>query len=278
MRLLTVLLLSMPLLACGPEPFYDDNIGVEGIATEPGSLAGQWAFHLRYIDVAYVPLLAREVESGGDQYFLVDRAWDAASASYSESWTFCIDDNMETAGLRMTTPDATRDSVVLLDTAPTLEHASGEYGARDAVQLWALRDLPDLFNTPVPTPDNYQEAPQRDWIYDADGDGNLGCTMLLNGFLEGEDYYISRKINHFRGVVATPDQIFGLQSHSSSWSVLEATVLFAVHTGEIPSDDGWQHPDPKRNWFEQIRMADDASCDDVRRARESEQLSKLRPF
>jgi hypothetical protein len=37
--------------AC-PEPFYDDNIGVEGVATEAGSLQGTFALKSQAMDQA----------------------------------------------------------------------------------------------------------------------------------------------------------------------------------------------------------------------------------
>lgn len=277
MRSLTLLLVLATALAC-EAPYYDGDIGVEGVPTPTGSLAGTWALHQRFISVAYIPLLLREVESGSDQYFLLHRTWDPERALYDDVWTFCIDVNHESAGLYMDTPDATRESVDLRDSVAEVAHARGEYHSRDMVQLWALRNLPDLLETPVPTPDNYQQSPQKDWIYDADGDGHVGCTMLLRGFLEGEDYYINRKIIDYRGAVLGEDRVIGLISVRAAWSVLESTVQLAVHTGEIPSDEAEQHPDPKRSWFEMIRLDEDAGCVDVEAARDSEALVKLYPY
>ncbi len=278
MRILLALLALSLLSACPPEPFYDDDIGVPGVATDEGALAGSWAQRQRYIYVTFIPLIGSEVESGGDQYFLIERSWDAEARQYDESWTFCIDDNMEAAGLYMETPEATLNSVVFEDTVPEVDHGTGEVKIADALELWALRNMPDPYHTAIPTPDNYQDAPMRDWIYDADGDGNIGCTMNLRGALEGEDYYINRKVTGYRGVVASEDQIVGLLNQRSSWSVLESTLAVAVHTGEIPSDDGKQHPDPKRSWYQQVRLPEGSTCADVKQAREDETLSKLRPF
>ena len=262
-----------------PEPYYDDNIGIPGIATADGELAGSWAVHLRYITVAMVPVLGHEVESGGDKYYLVERSWQSGDGTYLERWQFCRDLNNESAGLTMVTPDATRDSVVLPDTRARVDHPRGEFGTADHTELWALRNLPDLKNTPIPTPDNYRDAPQRDWIYDADNDGHLGHTMLLSGYLEGEDYYVCRKFHQLNGVVASLDHVIGLHQVRSSWSVLESTASpIAIHTGEIPSDQARQVDDPKRNWWEQVRLGDGATCDAVRTAADDGTLSTLRPF
>jgi len=274
---LPALLALLAPLACA-EPYYDDDIGVEGVATPAGSLEGSWAFHQRFISVAFIPILGREVESGSDQYFLVQRSWDAERQAYVDSWTFCVDINHESAGLFMETPDATRDSVELPDSVVEVDHPVGAYSTVDLLQLWALRDMPDPLTTAVPTPDNYQQSPQRDWIYDADGDGNVGCTMLLRGFFEGEDYYVNRKVIDYRGAVLSEERVIGLISVRSSWSVLESTVPVAVHTGEIPSDEAAQHPDPRRSWFEMVRLDEGATCAEVERARENETLVKLYPY
>ncbi|MBN2361865.1 MAG: hypothetical protein JXR83_20610 [Deltaproteobacteria bacterium] len=273
---------ALPLLlfaAACPEPYYNDDIGIPGVATAEGELAGSWAVRLRYITVAYVPVLGHEVQSGGDKYYLLERTWQATAGDYLERWRLCADINFESAGLLMTTPDATRDSVVLLDTRARVDHASGEFGTADHTELWALRNLPDLHNTPIPTPDNYRDAPQRDWIYDADNDGHVGHTMLLSGYLQGEDYYVCRKFHQLTGVIASADRVLGLHRLRSSWSVLESTASpIAVHTGEIPSDQAEQHPDPKVNWWEQARLADGADCARVRAAMDDGTLSRLRPF
>jgi len=276
LRLLALFLVLLP-LAC-TEPYYDDSIGVEGVPTEAGSLAGTWALHQRFISVAFIPILGREIEGGSDQYFLVQRSWDTEQERYDDVWSFCVDISHESAGLFMETPTATRESVDLRDSVADVAHASGEYHSKDMLQLWALRDLPDSYGTPVPTPDNYRDAPQRDWIYDADGDGNIGCTMMLRGFLQGEDYYVNRKAIDYRGAVLSEDRVIGLIDVRAAWSVLESTVPVAVHTGELPSDEAEQHPDPRRSWFEMIRLDAAATCADVERAMNDEDLVKLYPY
>ncbi len=271
-------LILIALASCFPEPYYDDTIGVEGVATEPGELAGTWAVHQQNLYLGYVPVLGYDVESGGDQYFLMQRSWDAEAEQYQESWGLCADYHIEAAGVTIEPTEDTVASVDVQATLPVVDHPAGAYHSDDAVQLWALRDLPDLLGTAVPTPDNYQQAPQRDWIYDADGDGKLACTVLVHGLLEGEEYYVSRKITQFRGVVRGPDRVFGLVEVAAAWSVLDATVALAIHSREIPSDEVTQHPDPKRSWFEQVRLADDASCASVRAADADGRLARLRPF
>lgn len=276
LRLLSLTALT-GLGAC-PQPYYDDDIGVAGVATDEGALAGRFAHRQRYIYVTYVPFLGQEVESGGDQYLLVERTWDAGEARYREAWSFCVDVNHEAAGLVTETLDAARDSVVFSETLAQVDHATGQFTVVDGLQLWALRNLPDPYQTAIPTPDDYQQSPQKDWIYDADGDGKLGCTARIHGVLEGEDYFVNRKVSGYHGVVTGPDRVLGLMEQRSSWSVLESTVALAVHTGEIPSDQAKQHPDPKRSWFEQVRLPDSATCAEVRTARDDGTLSTTRPF
>lgn len=269
---------SMLFLACAPEPFYDENIGVPGVAVEAGSLAGTWAFHYRYTSLGYVLFLAQEVEAVRDEYFLLHRAWNPDSMRYTEQWTICGDANSETAGLRVETSAATLRGANIVDGQPQVDHERGAYHLADALQLWALHNLPDPLLTPLPTPENYQEAPYSHWIWDSDADGNIGCTSYLHGLIEGEGYYIRRAVNDFRGPVLNADYIFGLVRQHSSWAILESTVPFTVQAGRVPSDDNHSHPNPKRSWFEQIRMPDNANCSDVIKARDTKGLSVLRPF
>ena len=265
--------------ACAPEPFYDDTIGVPGVATEEGALAGSWAAHYRFTRTGYVPILAREVESVGDQVFLVERLWDEELGVYNDQWkSLCLDVSGETAGLSMRFDESTLNSVGLFDGVSNVEHDNGMYTSDGIVELWGLHNLPNLRTTPVPTPDNYQDSPQRDWVYDSDGDGEVGCTSHMSGLVNGEGYFIKRAITNYRGVIRSPDQVFGFIIQTSAWATLESTVSFAVNSGTIPSDDAKQHDDPRQSWFEHIRIADGAGCDEVKAAYNNKDLSTLRPF
>ncbi len=274
-----MLLSSLTLLcACPPPPHYDDAIGVSGVASEPGSLAGSWAVHQRQIYLGWVAVLASEVEVGGDQYFLLERSWDDESETYQEQWQLCADLRFETAGLRIEPTEATVRNVAMTAPSPEIEHSTGGFAAADLLQLWALRDLPDPLRTTLPNAENYQQAPQRDWIYDADSDGELATTVLLKGILEGEERYVNRKIVQQRGVVASEHQLIGLIEIRASWAVLDATVALAIHHGEMPSESNRQHPDPKRSWFEQQRLEGVGSCTAVMQASDDGTLSTTRPF
>ena len=71
-----------------PAPYYDDVIGVEGVATDPGSLAGTFALQSQAMDQANTVL--GPVDTGGITWSLVIRTARADDDNlYDETIEVC---------------------------------------------------------------------------------------------------------------------------------------------------------------------------------------------
>jgi hypothetical protein len=261
--------------ACGPEPVYDDRIDVQAVPTERGALAGTFALQTISNAMVDVPLLG-EKEGISLNFRLVTRTWDDAEGFYLQRSLLCGGQHDEVAGIQSTVPESTYRAVPESKTERIDgDHAEGTYVATGHVQLWAIRDLPDPHETPLPeTLEESETEPHKSRIYDMDGDGHPGYTDYATGLVTGEVYGIKRKWVDLDGVTLGPDHIVGLAENRYEGLQLgnNNELLDGKGSSQKP------HPDPKENWFEEVRIDEGADCDDVIAAVEDGTLSRLRPF
>ena len=97
---LLLVLSGAGLVAACAEPFYDDDIGVEGVAVDEGSLAGVFAVKGTAVDQADTVL--GKVDTGGITFYLSTRTYNAETRVYDEVLKDCAVENFETAGLQTT--------------------------------------------------------------------------------------------------------------------------------------------------------------------------------
>lgn len=260
-----VLSLVVVVAAAGcPAPFYDDTIGVEGKATDPGSLAGTFALQSQAMDQANTVL--GPVDTGGITWSLVIRTPRADDAGlYDETIEVCDVENFETAGLSTVNTRATLDAIPISAAVLDVDHQTGAFLRLPYREFWAVRDLAD--DEPLPTD---KESPV---FYDMDGDGNPGTTVVTSGLVDGEVYVAQRKTVEQTGVVQGEDVSFGLAKVKKEGTVLAANNDFLLN--EAPREP---HPNPKNSWFMEVRIEDGAGCDTVTAARDDGTLPVRRPF
>lgn len=273
----TAALMLLAGTACGggPAPDFNDDIGVEAIPVAPGEAAGTFALKVVNTTLVQIPVLG-DYAGGGVNYRLVTRTFDEAAGAYRQSSQLCGGFNIEVAGVVTSVPGPTY-RLVAPSTAEIVEiDEGGAYTQRDHIQLWGLRDLPEPFTTPLPA-DKVEaaEAPHRDRIFDMDDDGNPGITSIVSGAVNGEVYVIQRKTVTTSGVVLGPDRALGLSANTNELVQLGNNNALLDRQSE---GSAAAHPDPLRSWFEEVRVDETFTCDDVMRAEEDGILSVRRPF
>jgi hypothetical protein len=278
MRALSLLgptLLGLPvLLACGPEPVYDETLGVEAVPVREGELAGTFALKTNSLTVEPTPL--GEQDGGGTNLRLVVREWSEADGVYLQRSRLCGGVNFEVAGLSQHLPIESFEKVPeSTEEIVEVDHRRGTYGSTGHLQLWGLRDLPDPFSTPLPeTRDEAASEPHASRIFDMDEDGDPAVTIYMSGIATGEVYGIFRKTVDLEGVTLGPDHMIGLSSlHKEALQLGADNELL-----DLGSTVGWNHPDKKESWFEEVRLDEGATCADVRAAEDDGRLSRMRPF
>lgn len=260
------------------EPFYSDDIGME--AEPPGDegvLAGTFALKTVNTTLITIPVIEREEQGGGVNYRLVTRTWDAEAGLYRQSSFLCGGFNYEVAGVVTSLPESTYRAVPE-STAETLvvDHAAGTYFSDGHLQLWALQDLPDPFETELPaTEAEAALPPHNERIYDMDDDGEPGATTFVSGLVEGRQYIAQRKTVEIEGITLGPDRFIGLARNTNEIVYLGNDNPLLDQRSEGASQP---HPDPKESWFEERRVDEGATCDDVVQMGEDDVLARVRPF
>jgi hypothetical protein len=248
---------------------------LQAVSVEDGALAGAWGVKIALSTVATFPVFG-EIDAGGDTYYLTVRTWNEADAAYDVDVQLCGGRTYDTIAGTSTIPHASYQTVTVVE-PPVLiiDHARGTYAQNDLLELWALADLPDPWTTELPqTPDEAASEPHASRITDPDEDANPGLTSSLEGAIEGHVYFIQRRVVQLDpGVVVQEGKIQGLVTHATeNITVGSDNEVINQSLEEVPN------PDPKKTWFEEVRLGDEADCEDVLAAIEDETISRVQPF
>ena len=277
MRAILVLLVVVA-AGCGPAaaPFFSSDIGVAAVPVEPGSAAGTFALHTMNVTVVHLPAGLGDKDGGGENFRLVKRSYDAAADSYTQTSSLCGGDNFEVAGVTSSLPESTYRAVAPSPSETVTVDAGGKYTARGHLQLWGLRDLPDPYKTALPkTKDEAAVAPWDQRIFDMDGDTNPGITLFVAGLVTGQVYAFQRKTVDLDGVTLSKDRMIGLAKNTNEALTIGADNPLVDRQSEGSAEP---NPDPKKSYFEEVRIADTADCDVVMSAKSDGTLSEIRPF
>lgn len=96
-------------------------------------------------------------------------------------------------------------------------------------------------------------------VFDADGDGQPGLTVRVEGLVNGDVRVVTRGWTVLEGRVGSADRIDGLVRWDAEQQVLEATnPLLSSRPSTAP------HPDGSRSWFRMVRVSSDTGCSEVR--------------
>lgn len=279
--LVLALVVVLPAASCAPPPEPDEDAGpavdradldaawqalnddVKALAVplEKGALAGTFAARSSSATIVDT-VFAGYQTGGGVNYRLVTRSYDDEAGHYVQESRLCGGYNYEVSGVTLFVPEETyrkvppsTEEVVRVDDERGLVLADGH------LQLWALRDLPDPFETPLPeTAEEAMEPPHSERIYDMDDDGNPGMTMDVTGAVTAEVYAIQRKRFSTTGVVTSADESVGFVD-----TLYDALVLGGDNSLLEYADPsrGETHPDPNESVYQELRLADGDDCADV---------------
>jgi hypothetical protein len=239
--------------------FLSDDLRDLANTTAEGALEGTFA--MKSISATLVDTgVAGTQRGGGVNFRIVRRSYDEETFEYAQTSELCGGFNFEVAGVETSPPEATYRLVP--ESTEEVLRAEPERGvllSAKHLQLWAVRDLPDPFETALPTTaEEAAEAPHVDRIFDMDDDGEPGMTLQVTGLVEGEVYAAQRKRVDFTGVVVDPDLTVGWAFTSYNSVVLGASNPLFEAADPAASDP---HPDLDESWFEERRVDDGIDCD-----------------
>jgi len=272
-----VLAAALAVAACGPppEPAYDATIGAHAIPVKPGALKGTFALYIEVATVVGVPIAGVGPQpGGGDSWFRVTRTWDATAGVYHETHELCGGRIWDVLGTQTTITDAARRKVPAEAVRAVTVAPDGSYNLNGHLELWGLAGIPDPYTTDLPTDAaGFQKAPAKDWVVDMDGDGHPGMTAHVQGFATGDVYFVQRRRINLKGVTRGPSRVFGLNFTDTRKVTIGATTSLLASPTPVSAD-----PNPQRSWFDELRLTDGATCDDVTQAVSAGAIGKNRPF
>ncbi|MHB8876256.1 MAG: hypothetical protein ACYC8T_21400 [Myxococcaceae bacterium] len=264
------------LCACGgPEPTYRVDMGLTALAVQPGALAGVFGLRLFQPALIDVPILGRQ-KGGGETWYLVRRTWDPDAHSYTEEHQPCGGTIYDTGGSTKTQISTEARRACPASAIHTLEidDAHGSYRVLRHLELWGVQDLPEPYDTPLPASvDESRKAPWPDLIVDSDGDGHPGLTAHVQSIVNGDQYFISRRVFTLDGVTLGPDRVVGLNTTDVEQATVGASASMLEANAVVR-----QAPDPLRSWFDEIRLPEGADCDVVQTQVDDGALGGTRPF
>lgn len=258
-----------------PDPYYDEDIGIEGVPVDPGAMAGTFATKMQITTQTDLPLIGT-VTGGGDTYLLIERTWDEATGSYSQVHQVCGGRIRSETSTSVLADESWRAVPAEPPSSLELRDEDGYFALTGHLELWGLlrAAFDDPYTDALPA-DHIQalEEPHASRIVDMDEDGHPGMTIYVEGLVTGDYYFVQRKLSDMHGVVLGPDRIVGLNETS-----FEQVILGAA---EGPVQQGFpqrQHPDPMQSWIDEIRLEDGSGCDEVLAAVDDERLARFDPF
>lgn len=268
-------LILLPLLSCAQkDAVYDSDIDLTAIPIEEGSLEGKFALRVRTNAIADLSFLG-DLESISDAYWIMQRTYDSETQTYTQEMDFCTSVNFEIAGMKTTVLEGTYDRVENNTSTLIIDHETGAYESKDILLLYALKNLEDPLTAVLPrNEEELEDFLTKDHVYDLDEDGNPGVTLIAQGALNANLFSFSRHIRQLKGITLGPDRLVGLMTNDRYSYVMESdNPLMLAGLKPMPP-----HPDPKENWFEEIRVDDDVTCNSVLDLVEDGSFSKVRPF
>lgn len=246
-------------LATDAGPVFDEENGVLPISVEEGALAGTWGQAVHAGGTVNIPLQG-PTDAEHDDYNLVVRVWDEASATYAQTVTHCA--SSYGAVFDMTTVFSGETIASLAPSEAALvevNHEAGRMRVTGELQLWGLRDLPQPTSTPLPANiTEAGEAPHTGRIFDMDDDGEPGITTQVVGAVQGEVYAIQRKVTGLDGATLSVDRVVGRSESRIEILTLGSSVPILV-VPDLQVDE----TERDRSWFEEVRLDEGADCADV---------------
>ena len=279
--LFTLLAVAPPTPACPTgcpwiKKTYSSDIGVPGVPLEPGDLAGTWYAQWEFSTLINLPIFG-ERTAGSNGGRLIKITYDGGQEVYNVEATWCWNDVFEVEGTQNSITDEQLSHLRPVQLKLHSDDIKGELLTDNVMDLWGIQNMPDPENTSLPNKDNYESEPQSSWVYDEDQDGKLAITTYMSGNIRGEGYYVHRAVFTLDGVAKSKNELIGLiWQQKVEEKMLKSTVSIA---GRSAMDtDQRPDPDPKHSWFQMIRGDDNATCTEVKAARDNQSLSRRRPF
>ena len=225
-------------------------------ATPFAPLAGTFALKVVTTGKIDLPLIGEKTPQG-HILFLLTRQWNAQKGHYTRTTRMCDGTSGSLFGITTEVSPKGYQGIPPSNSILKVDEKHETLTINNEVFLWGMKNLPKPLTAKLPQ--SLQEAQSDQFkhiVYDVDKDGHPGITLKAKGFLEGELRAVQRRVTQFKGKALSPNHQAGRVNVVRESVILESTTSLV---GEGPRSPA-QHPDPKRSWFEAIRIQDQSTC------------------
>ena len=221
------------------------------VSADGRDLGGRWLMVQKTTTIAQIPVIG-EISASTSLVALHDLTHDGSRLR--GKGTLCkLELDSGSSVVTTTLPQAFKRALPPPMLDATVRHDGERYvlsQARQTVVVGAKLEAPLTGSLPT-TPDDPR-------VFDQDGDGKPGVTVVVSGLVNGEMYVAQRSWTVLMGT-ERPDQSFGGVVYFGNEQVVLDT------TSSWLADPPKASPDPIRSWFRMVRVADDAGCGTARR-------------
>lgn len=161
-----------------------------------------------------------------------------------------VDGDSDTVTTRI--PDAFVDGLPVAERRGQLEERNGELALTVDHQC-------DVYGADLDDPqDALPTAPDAPTVVDADGDGDPGVTVHLEGMISAKLNIAQRGCDSYVGRVLSEDRVRGTVDWSADQELLESNSMLV---GSKPPSR--PHPDAQKSWFEMRRVDEAMTCEQL---------------
>ncbi len=253
----------------------EEATSIESASEMRERLSGTWAVLITDSTVVTnTPPSGKDTIENSLGWYRLERMYDADENVFVQSFKMCGGRVLDTSDTQSEILETAFASIPEFSGVTTrFNYEAGTLQTENLVDLWGIT-LDDPVNDVFPqSKDEAEAAPFADSIYDMDEDGQTGARVRAAGM--NIDFILRRILNLSGRVVYDVDNdrvhVFGLTEHVSRDNVnLRADGTFSTFVPDVMEHR--QNRDARTNYFEQIRLTDGASCDDVKIAIEDGNL------
>ncbi|MBL92082.1 MAG: hypothetical protein CMH56_09780 [Myxococcales bacterium] len=233
-------------------------------------------FALKIVTTGKIDLpLVGEKTPKGHILFLLTRKWNNEKGYYSRKARICSGTSGSMFGISTKVSQRGYRSIPPSYSKLMVDEKHETLTIKNELFLWGLKNLPKPLTAKLPQSLEEAQSPAfRDIVYDVDKDGHPGITIKAEGMIDGELHAVQRRVTHFNGKAFSPDRQAGRVNVLRESVILESTTYLIGEGPRTPM----QHPDPKRSWFEAIRINNNDSCDTVLKMNRQNAFSKTSPL
>ena len=237
-------------------------------------LAGTFALKVVTTGKIDLPVVGEKTPQG-HILFLLTRQWNNDKGYYNRKARMCNGTSGSIFGITTEVSAKGYQGIPPSHSKLRVNEKHDTLSIKNEIFLWGMKNLPKPLTAKLPQSMAEAQSPAfKNIVYDVDKDGHPGITLKAKGMIDGELHAVQRRVTQFNGKALSPDRQVGLVDVVRESIILESDTYLVGEGPRTPA----QHPDPKRSWFEAIRIEDKSTCKKVLQLHKQNAFSQKSPL